>query len=394
MQFTSNETLSDVVNLLSTFLEERPTEFAITILPIHREENIDEENKLALEESIVLVEKKYLGLDARSLPWITRTIRKDYRNLKRYVAPAVITDVSKRQKLFMATSCLLLVNPDHATAWADRRRCLLMTKENHDRWQDEIQFLNLLMTQHSKAPSSWGHRKYVLQKLIESTMELIETGQESNNSIVNIVLEEIKVCEKIAERYPKNYYAWTHRRFLWTRSGSLPYLDHESLTQIFQQEFDTLFNWLNLHISDHSAVHYQCQVLDLLLMQYSSTSNEAEMFKIAKQSIDTVQTLVKRHPGHEALWILRRMVNRILLNHAKTCSETNYILSLVYSDIDKVHQDLESKTHPMEIHAWTFLVWCITNLHLVPPDNYSKMLQKALVHLKGHSNIVHQLWNV
>ena len=74
MKFTSNETLSDVVNLLSTFLEERPTEFAITILPIHREENIDEENKLALEESIVLVEKKYLGLDARSLPWITRTM--------------------------------------------------------------------------------------------------------------------------------------------------------------------------------------------------------------------------------------------------------------------------------------------------------------------------------
>lgn len=64
------------------------------------------------------------------------------------------------------TSCLLLVNPDHSTAWADRRRAVhgllegseateaeaeVRRGDNARWWHQELDFLDLLMTQHSKA---------------------------------------------------------------------------------------------------------------------------------------------------------------------------------------------------------------------------------------------------
>ena len=57
--------------------------------------------------------------------------------------------------LFNITSCLLLIQPDHSTVWSDRRRCLLLfKKEENDillMWYNELDYLDLLMTQHSKA---------------------------------------------------------------------------------------------------------------------------------------------------------------------------------------------------------------------------------------------------
>jgi len=51
-------------------------------------------------------------------------------------------------------SCLLLVCPDHSTAWADRRRALLgddASVIDECFLQRELDFCNLLFTQHSKA---------------------------------------------------------------------------------------------------------------------------------------------------------------------------------------------------------------------------------------------------
>lgn len=142
---------SSLVTHLCRLLTQNPSQFEITILPVVSLSEDDggggsSSAQLSLEDSIMLVEETYLGLDARSLPWMTREIREEYRKQKHK---------GEHSEIFLSTlSCLLLVNPDHATAWADRRRCLLQISgenESHPCWRQELQYINLLMTQHSKA---------------------------------------------------------------------------------------------------------------------------------------------------------------------------------------------------------------------------------------------------
>jgi hypothetical protein len=146
--------LDPVVAKLSGYLQEGPIHFEITILPSNNNNNNndtnDEDKPLTLEESLVLIEGQHLGLDARSLPWMTRDIRQAYWQCRR--AHLANNTPSQEDGLLTVTSCLLLVNPDHATAWADRRRCLLLLgNDDKHSWPSELAFLNLLMTQHSKA---------------------------------------------------------------------------------------------------------------------------------------------------------------------------------------------------------------------------------------------------
>jgi hypothetical protein len=133
--------LSPVVERLSGFLDQQPTDFEITILSGSDETK----RQLSVDESIVL-HGQHLGLEARSLPWLTQAIRQDYKRLRNSKESGILLTI---------TSCLLLVNPDHATAWADRRRCLLKQQQeqsnNGGGWKNELKYLNLLLTQHSKA---------------------------------------------------------------------------------------------------------------------------------------------------------------------------------------------------------------------------------------------------
>ena len=150
------EESSAVVDRLSSLLSQGPTHFEITILPgTNSSENDSKGQILSLNESLVLVDGQYLGLDARSLPSMTREIRQQYKRLKLGLERNQSGD--ETTTLFFNTlSCLLLVNPDHATAWADRRRSLLQSAEKlgqdpNSLWTNELDFVNILMTQHSKA---------------------------------------------------------------------------------------------------------------------------------------------------------------------------------------------------------------------------------------------------
>lgn len=75
--------------------------------------------------------------------------------------------------------------------------------------------------------------------------------------------KEIKVCIEIAESFPKNYYAWTHRLycmkiFLSKTSSSSP-----KVHELLEREIYSTTPWLKKHVSDHSSVNYGIQVLKL-----------------------------------------------------------------------------------------------------------------------------------
>ncbi len=101
----------------------------------------------------------HLGIHAPHLPMLARDFRTEYFSLRCILRNCVDSDkiANIPEWLFLrkldATTCLLLVCPDHSTAWADRRRVLLGGGDSIDEVTlgREFDFLNLLFTQHSKA---------------------------------------------------------------------------------------------------------------------------------------------------------------------------------------------------------------------------------------------------
>jgi hypothetical protein len=72
----------------------------------------------------------------------------------------------------------------------------------------EIPFTTIVFSKHSKSPSGWEHRRFCYQ-----TRSKLKNNPQLQLSMMEIVTEQ-ELCRKMAENYPKNYYAWMHRLWL------------------------------------------------------------------------------------------------------------------------------------------------------------------------------------
>eukprot|EP00536_Pseudo-nitzschia_multiseries_P005335 jgi/Psemu1/303315/fgenesh1_kg.99_\ len=177
--------------------------------------------------------------------------------------------------------------------------------------------------------------------------------------------------------------------------------------------------WLPRHPADHSAVHYSCQILDSLLKttttqtlrpgdereherehEHDQEAASIEIESICNAAVETVRSLLSKYSceNYESLWILRRLTCKILWKNlvctgnptletetATTSLATNLrvrVRRLVKDDLvrtlssslgvdvptlQQLGQDGALQRSPGEpesnnIHAWTFLAWCLANL--------------------------------
>ena len=167
--------------LLTNLLKQDPlpTELEITILSVDEDTDCESQNLTATtypSRSFCKV-NVHLGIHAPDLPKLARDFRGEYsflhnafRKLYRHCKVGAFEfdplpetqsgdGFTLQKRLRDSTTCLLLLCPDHLTAYADRR---LMIINSSTRFQndthgeitflmEEIQFLDLLFTQHSKA---------------------------------------------------------------------------------------------------------------------------------------------------------------------------------------------------------------------------------------------------
>ncbi len=232
----------------------------------------------------------------------------------------------------------------------------------------------------------------------------VETANELKDGIF---AREVKTCIDVAEKYPKNYYAWTHRRYLWdifsfdtssTKDGEVQEKGGlQEQRELFIQLLETELivgmwqEWLPKHPADHSAVHYACQVLDLLLNEIISLQLDSgqplikeKITPISISALNQVQILLSKYSEeNESLWILRRTTYKILWKRMDYSSAiASLVRSLVRNDLKSIlssmlSSDVECQqvdncndsendsiktTNPKSVYAWTFLAWCIANL--------------------------------
>jgi len=291
-----------------------PKELEITILPFPD----DNDTSSFMKDGI------HLGIHAPHVPKLAREFRKFYYGSRSAAISNGEHNDTDRNKLMDCVSCLLLLCPDHATAWADRRRLLLQREElsitsSLSSWETEIGFLNMLFTQHSKAPNAWGHRRWVCRQILKTLKD--NYIQESSDRLIKWATYEIAVCTVIAEKYPKNYYAWTHRSFIIRELVDMMQRDNglhdDDIRAMLQAEVETIEPWLLRHVSDHSAAHYGGEVLLLWLKVGKDESSMDDVdwkIETMQEKLQTSRDLIDKFPSHEVIWIWRRICSRLLLD--------------------------------------------------------------------------------
>ncbi|OPB46231.1 hypothetical protein A0O28_0063520 [Trichoderma guizhouense] len=109
-----------------------------------------------------------------------------------------------------ATAVMLLMDPEHLTA-ANTRKRLLQDKiksgtDIESRLYDEQYLIDSLLTsrlhRHTKSPTLWSHRQWLMQRFQDHGLEIDATDTMK------------RVISVAAERHPRNYYAWLHARYL------------------------------------------------------------------------------------------------------------------------------------------------------------------------------------
>jgi protein prenyltransferase alpha subunit repeat containing protein 1 len=327
-QQSSFNTGTDVISQLADLLRQEPLpkELEITILPFPEDDETD--------ASSFLKDGIHLGIHAPHVPLIASKIRNAYNKFRCTVLlqdeeGECDTSYNIISKYMDCISCLLLLCPDHATAWADRRRLLqkrqrtkqyISPKDLLSLWDDEIRYMNLLFTQHSKAPNAWGHRKWVSRQVLLMFQSSLFTDHRTtgvSGSMLQWCTPELAVCSVIAEKYPKNYYAWTYRGFLMRAlvqeiNGKNDNADdREELCSFLQSEMDFILSWLFHHVSDHSAAHYGGEVAVSLLLHETSEDRKTETRN--KMLLSSCQ-LLEKFPSHEVIWIWRRICFRVMFD--------------------------------------------------------------------------------
>jgi len=200
-------------------------------------------------------------------------------------------------ELQCCTRILLLVNADNYTAW-NLRKLLLSAPPLADQAVDsapstpsvrllsesfELRFLNLVYSKHPKSGESWSHRRWVLSRM-EGFHSKYHFGATLRNERGNgngdapnaassptsptpppslysspIFQSELRMCERSADLYPKNYYAWMHRQWLVERIEK-----REELLK----ELSVVDGWTESHINDYSGFFHRQVIWNQIARTY------------------------------------------------------------------------------------------------------------------------------
>lgn len=262
-------------------------------------------------------------------------------------------------ELLRVTRLVLMINTDNYTAWNTRKGVLMYRRQKlpldaaHPAARqlvlDEIVLLNLIFSKHPKCSDAWMHRRWALRLLPEfseacfssssafpyhtmpSASPSVSPSTHSPSSAspscgaslyASAVFQgELLACSQAAELYPKNYFAWNHRKWLSAVIDQRPDL---------LAELEASKKWMDRHVSDHSGIQHR-QVLMQQLLRISSA--HSKLACPASQLVDNAlrwrskeaiqdcgecavwraelqhaAKLQEYYPGHESVWSFRRFL--------------------------------------------------------------------------------------
>ena len=166
---------------------------------------------------------------------------------------------SKQQTTRNAAAVMLLMDPEHVTAANSRKRAVqtyraqpaeFRTELARERWWVDS-MLTARLHRHTKSPTLWGHRRWVLEM-----WQKLEMPYDIHEDLVCVVLVA-------AERHKCNYYAWLHLRWLVQRrmggcqlGGEATEAEAEAVACDGSKVLSTVKSWCLRHPGDTAGFSF------------------------------------------------------------------------------------------------------------------------------------------
>lgn len=261
-----------------------------------------------------------------------KSLRKGTRGVT--AEKAVVAD------LIASSSVILLGNPAHQTALNARKRLI---QNGHLEPQRELAFTAALLSARECAKQCilWDHRRWLFRRIyghVNFQLHIEPSASESDAADEGcptryvdrscsvdippeIIRKEFTIISRACEIYPRNYYAWIHWRFCvntlyhFLSSNLSESAGKDQRADLLAHEIVRLRHWIDQHISDHSAVHHLCSViqrLNSLHLHGTFFSGNDETFPSLRDLIDPASSmdhalsLVAAYPSYDSLWMYLR----------------------------------------------------------------------------------------
>ena len=227
------------------------------------------------------------------------------------------------------TRMALLINPNVATFWNQRKRLISHQLLEGD---CDLMLTRLVLSQKPKCVEALAHRRWLLQQQIAASC-LQSTWLET----------ELDLCTLLANRSKCNYHAWSHRQWIFSLEGSTSFD-----VNIWNSEFRISDEWTRFHLSDHSGWHYRKFLLEQLKRNlHSIEENEGSVGELTSKLLPAGVTrqngqfylhllldeltkngeLLISYSAHETLWYYRRFLLQALstVQHKCRSSEAAFL---------------------------------------------------------------------
>ncbi|KAK0212520.1 hypothetical protein DFS33DRAFT_1269303 [Desarmillaria ectypa] len=225
-----------------------------------------------------------------------------------YLVATAIFTVARQQaqdyRALMASSIvILLANSAHQTALNARKRLIISGKLDPNK---ELVLIGAMISGNrecAKQSVIWAHRRWIFEHLYPPNLPSLPHAQLP----LSIVRNELQILAHSCESYPRNYYAWTHRSYcMQSIMDLMTATSSPAVEAIFEEEYWALLRWIDLHVSDYSAMHYLC----LLVKRYSMLQSSAPSLQSMNPMslFDHTMSLLSSYPAHEALWMYIRTI--------------------------------------------------------------------------------------
>lgn len=279
------------------------------------------------DEQWIVCEEGKLGVSVKHLKRLYWEASDVFWNLR---SSFMAGDCDSVSLLLSATRGMLLVNGDHATAWNTRKTAVL---RGHSSPQQELSFLDLLFSKHSKSSHAWSHRRWCWQQIAphNEVCSSADAGA-TRTHLCQLIKEELKSCAVVASHFPKNYFAWAHR--IWMLQRYLPHITQDEAVTVLEEELSFSAEWLAGHVSDHCATHHRAQVVAMAMA--SSPTHESKA-GVANEELKFIGNLLIRYPGHESLWLCWRRAAQVaatlLIEGARYGQEWREIVAMFTDEV-------------------------------------------------------------
>lgn len=225
----------------------------------------------------------------------------------------------KEDELRDAAAIILLMDPEHLTAANTRKRLvqkhmLRPRPEVEAILKHELHFVDSYLTsrlhRHTKSPTLWGHRRWVLE--VSKSIQMEHAIQRDLKSIVLVA----------AERHPRNYYAWSHMRWLLEASNdtTCSRTTAHLLSNDHVEIISAVKDWCLRHPSDTSGFSF----LLFYVLKTASTDSRSVLERSVERSAvckEVLRLSVLFNWTYESVWVFLRT---LVASEATLESDTDF----------------------------------------------------------------------